>query len=185
VIQAKSTFRLKNMLAKHIKIIVICNIHDGQFRQNSHLLAAIHFNGMSFQLQIIITIMINTWLNALCTGKKSIQLSTQWVILCVMMHVIVMYNIVFIARDAASKILTFLNANYNRNCLIRHRLICQFTEFVLFCRSCQNSYLLCTFQFAQFVTSFYPLEAFCSTNTSFAVWLLMSKQPVRVGIQTN
>jgi len=120
------------MLAKHIKIIVICNIHDGQFRQNSHLLAAIHFNGMSFQLQIIITIMINTWLNALCTGKKSIQLSTQWVIICVMMHVIVMYNIVFIARDAASKILTFLNANYNRNCLIRHRLICQFTEFVTF-----------------------------------------------------
>jgi len=40
-------------------------------------------------------------------------------------------------------------------------------------------------QFAQFVTSFYPLEAFCSVNTSFAVSLLMSKQLVLVGIQTN
>jgi len=38
-------------------------------------------------------------------------------------------------------------------------------------------------QFAQFVTSFYHLKAFCSANTSFAVWLLMSKQLVRVGIQ--
>jgi len=40
-------------------------------------------------------------------------------------------------------------------------------------------------QFAQFVTSFYPLEAFCSVNTSFAVSLLMSNQLLRVGIQTN
>jgi len=40
-------------------------------------------------------------------------------------------------------------------------------------------------QFAKFVTSFYPLEAFCLVNTSLAVLLLMSKQLVRVGIQTN
>jgi len=37
-------------------------------------------------------------------------------------------------------------------------------------------------QFAQLVTSFYPREAFCS---SFAVSILMSKQLVRRGIQTN
>jgi len=41
-------------------------------------------------------------------------------------------------------------------------------------------------QFARFLTSFYSLEAFCSvSNTSFAVSLLISKQLVRVGIQTN
>jgi len=40
-------------------------------------------------------------------------------------------------------------------------------------------------RFAQFVTSFYPLEAFCSANTSFAVSLVMSEQLVGVGIQTN
>ena len=39
-------------------------------------------------------------------------------------------------------------------------------------------------QFAQFVTSFYPLEKFCSANTSFAVSLLMSEQLECVGIQT-
>jgi len=33
--------------------------------------------------------------------------------------------------------------------------------------------------------SFYPLEAFYSVNTSFAVSLLMSKQLVRVRIQTS
>jgi len=40
-------------------------------------------------------------------------------------------------------------------------------------------------QFAQFVTSFHPSEAFCSANTSFAVSLLMSKQLVRLRIETN
>jgi len=40
-------------------------------------------------------------------------------------------------------------------------------------------------QFVQFVTYFYPSEAFCSANTSFAVSILMSKQQVRVGTQTN
>jgi len=40
-------------------------------------------------------------------------------------------------------------------------------------------------QFAQFVTSFDPLEAFCSANTSFAVSLLMSKQLVREGMEAN
>jgi len=40
-------------------------------------------------------------------------------------------------------------------------------------------------QFAQFVTSFYPWEEFCFCNSSFAVSLQMSKQLVRVGIQTN
>jgi len=34
-----------------------------------------------------------------------------------------------------------------------------------------------------FITSFYPLEAFCSANMSFAVSLLMSKQLVHVGTQ--
>jgi len=34
----------------------------------------------------------------------------QWLILCVMMHV--MYNIVFTATDLPSKVFTFLNANY-------------------------------------------------------------------------
>jgi len=36
--------------------------------------------------------------------------SHQWVILCVMMHV--MLNIVFIATDMASKISTFIKANF-------------------------------------------------------------------------
>jgi len=42
-------------------------------------------------------------------------------------------------------------------------------------------------QFAQFVTSFYPLEVVCSANSSVAVLLLMFKQLVLtpVGIQTN
>jgi len=40
-------------------------------------------------------------------------------------------------------------------------------------------------QFAQFVTSFYALEAFCSANTLCAVLILMSEQLVCVGIQTN
>jgi len=46
---------------------------------------------------------------------------------------------------------------YSRTGLISHHLICQFPHFV---------------------TCFYPLEAFCSANTSFAVSLLMSKQLV-------
>jgi len=33
--------------------------------------------------------------------------------------------------------------------------------------------------------SAYPQKAFCSSNSSFAVSLLMSKQLVRMGIQTN
>jgi len=33
-------------------------------------------------------------------------------------------------------------------------------------------------QFAQFVTTFYPWEAFCLANTSFAVLLLMFEQQV-------
>jgi len=40
-------------------------------------------------------------------------------------------------------------------------------------------------QFVQFVTFFYPLDAFCLANASFAVSLLMSKQLVHVGIQSN
>jgi len=40
-------------------------------------------------------------------------------------------------------------------------------------------------QFAQFVTSFYPLEALCSANTSFVISLLMSKQSVHVEISEN
>jgi len=40
-------------------------------------------------------------------------------------------------------------------------------------------------QFAQFFISFYPREAFCSGNTSFAVSLLMSKQLTRVGISNK
>jgi len=42
-----------------------------------------------------------------------------------------------------------------------------------------------TCQCAQFITSLYPLEAFCSANTSFAVSLWMFKQLVHGGIQTN
>jgi len=40
-------------------------------------------------------------------------------------------------------------------------------------------------QFAQFITSFYHLEAFYSVNTSFAVSPLMSKELVSAGIQIN
>ena len=40
-------------------------------------------------------------------------------------------------------------------------------------------------QFAQSVTSLYSLEAFWLSNMPFAVLLLMSKQLVHVGIQTN
>jgi len=40
-------------------------------------------------------------------------------------------------------------------------------------------------QFGQYVTFFYPLEVFCLTTISFAVLLLISKQLVHVGIQTN
>ena len=53
---------------------------------------------------------------------------------------------------------------YSRTRPIRHRLI---------------------HQLAYFVTSFNPLEVFCSANTTFAVSLSMSKQLVRVGIQKN
>jgi len=77
---------------------------------------------------------------------------------------------------------------YSRTCLIRYRLICQFAYVVTF-SSVPAEFLSFVYisirQFAQFVTSFYPLEAFCSANPSFAVSLLMSKQLVRVGIQTN
>jgi len=58
------------------------------------------------------------------------------------------------------------------------RLICYLLSFV-----CISVYLIG--QFAQLITSFYPLEAFCSANTSFAVSLLMFKLLVHVGIQTN
>ena len=85
---------------------------------------------------------------------------------------------------------------YSGICLICHRLIHQFAQFVTFLSILALSlsfvylsvclianHLLC--QFAQFVTSFYPLEAFYSANKSFAVLLLMSKELVRVGMQTN
>jgi len=59
-------------------------------------------------------------------------------------------------------------------CLIHHRLIRQFATF----SSVPAEFLCFVYisvrQYAQFVTSFYPLEAFCSANTSFAVSLLMS-----------
>jgi len=81
--------------------------------------------------------------------------------------------------------------------LIRHRLIRQFAYLVTF-SSVPAEFLSFVYisvrvirhrlihQFAQFVISFYPLEAFCSVNSSFAVSLLMSKQlVVPVGLQTN
>jgi len=80
---------------------------------------------------------------------------------------------------------------YSRICLIRHRLIRHFAQFVTFssvpAESLSSVYISVRLvrQSAQFVTSFYPLEAFWSANTSFAVLLLMSKQLVRVGTQTN
>jgi len=78
----------------------------------------------------------------------------------------------------------------------RHRLICHFAQFVTFSSVPAESLFFvhisarliryCLFrQFAQFVTSIYSLETFCSANTSFAVSLSMSKQLVRVGIQKN
>jgi len=81
-------------------------------------------------------------------------------------------------------------------CLIRHRLIRQFAQFVTFssvtaeslafvCISVRLIRRCIIRQFSQFITSFYTLAAFCPTNTSFAVSLLMFKQLVREGIQTN
>ena len=67
---------------------------------------------------------------------------------------------------------------YSRICLIRHRLIHQFVTFSSVpAESLSIVYISVHLihQLAQFVTSFYPLEAFCSANTSFAVMLLMSK----------
>jgi len=77
---------------------------------------------------------------------------------------------------------------YSRTCLTRHRLIRQVAQIVTFSSVLEESLsfvYISVRQFAQFVTFFYPLEAFCSANTSFAVSLLMSKQLVRVGIQKN
>jgi len=51
--------------------------------------------------------------------------------------------------------------------LIQHHLICQFAQFVI-------SFIALT-----------NLEAFCLANMSFPVLLLMSKQLVHVGLQTN
>jgi len=72
---------------------------------------------------------------------------------------------------------------YRGICLIRHRLIRQFVTF-----SSAVSFVYISVhlsghrlirQFAQFVTSFYPFEAFCSSNTLFAVSLLMFKQLIQ------
>jgi len=65
-------------------------------------------------------------------------------------------------------------AKYSGTRLIRHRLIRQFAEFVTFSSVPAESLFfvyISVRQFAQFVTSFYPLEAFCSSNSSFAVSL--------------
>jgi len=68
---------------------------------------------------------------------------------------------------------------------------CLFRQFVTFSSVPGRIAIFCVHfcglicQFAQFVTSFCPLEAFCSANTLFTVSFLMSKQLVRVAIQTN
>ena len=75
---------------------------------------------------------------------------------------------------------------YSRTCLTRHRLIRQLAQIVTFSSVPAESLSFVynsVRQFAQFVTSFYPLEEFCSANTASAVSLLMCKQLVRVGIQ--
>ena len=67
---------------------------------------------------------------------------------------------------------------YSRICLIRHRLIRQFAWFVTFSlvpAEFLSFVYIFVRQFAQFVTSFYPWEAFCSANPPFAVSVLNSK----------
>ena len=98
--------------------------------------------------------------------------------------------------DFSDQFWFFLTCKYSITRLIRHRLIRQFAEFVTF-SSVPAEFLSFVYisvrlirhrlirQFTQFVTSFYPLEVFSSANTSLAVSLLMFKQLVRVGIQTN
>jgi len=75
-----------------------------RFRQNSHLLAAIQFNGTSFYLQVVITMTISNCDSQSALYKHNIY-STQWLILHVIVHV--MHNIAFTATDVASKFLTF------------------------------------------------------------------------------
>jgi len=59
----------------------------------------------------------------------------------------------------------FFGVHFCESILIRHRLICQY---------------------AQLVSSFYPWVAFCSTNASFAVSLLMLVASLTcLGIPTN
>jgi len=68
---------------------------------------------------------------------------------------------------------------YSRACLISHGLIRYFFagpgRIPIFC-----AHFISVRQFAQVVTSFYALEAFCSGNTSFAVSLLMSNSDARL-----
>jgi len=70
----------------HNKVTAILKPHNRRFRQNSHLLAAIQFNAMSFKLQIVITMTINTCEPQSALHKQEIW-SPQCFILSVMMHV--------------------------------------------------------------------------------------------------
>jgi len=64
---------------------------------------------------------------------------------------------------------------YSRVCLISHRLI----RYIFVGPGRISFVYISGRQFAQFLTSFYPLEAFCSATMSFAVSRLMFKQLVR------
>jgi len=109
--------------------------------------------------------------------ERHALLRTTWIVFCYKtwgftFHAMFFKNILF-------------HLFFSRLCRIHRRYI--WTFFI----SEKNTPHICWVQssrirqFAQFVTSFYPREAFCSFNSSVAVSLLMSKQLVRVGIQTN
>jgi len=70
---------------------------------NSHLFIAIQFIGMSFYLQIASRCNEQLWLTS-ALHRQEIY-SPQWLILCVMVHVL--YNIAFTATDVASSLKIF------------------------------------------------------------------------------
>jgi len=73
------------------------------------VLAAILIDGMNFYNSNVIMMTINNCDSQSALHRQEIY-SPQWLILCAMMHV--MRDIAFAATDVASKIVTFLNANY-------------------------------------------------------------------------
>jgi len=75
-------------------------------------------------------------------------------------------------------------ALYRRTCLNRHR---SSRSIRCFFGGRDRIPIFVYISVRQFVTSFYPLEAFCSAYTSFAVSFAFDVQSavVRVGIQTN